>query len=107
MLPRCQWQITHYGQQPHSVDVWKQRSAAPKAQLEVYNIKKEDVTELMDSYFNTCTVVGLRLLYAKCSRLLAEAQPEAAKANVTETLELIPFSAGIIRTHFAVECKFR
>lgn len=49
----------------HPVDLWKQRSAAPKGQLEVYNTKKEDVAELMDSYFNICTVVGLRLLYAK------------------------------------------
>lgn len=58
LLPRCQWQSTHHAQ-------WKQRGAAPKGQLEVYNTKKEDVAELMDSYFNTCTVVGLRLLYAK------------------------------------------
>lgn len=63
--PDVNWQSTPHAQQPHSVDLWKMRNAAPKGQLEVYNTKKEDVAAQMDPYFNVCTVVGLRLLYAK------------------------------------------
>lgn len=62
LCPDVNWQST---QQPHSVELWEQRSVAPKDKLEEYNTKKEDVVALMDSYFNVFTVVSLRLLYAK------------------------------------------
>lgn len=63
--PDVNWQSTHSAQQPHSVELWEQRTVAPKGKLEEYNTKKEDVVALMDSYFNVFTVVSLRLLYAK------------------------------------------
>lgn len=107
MLPRCQM-VKH----PPCPAVPPSRSVeteecCSKGQTGSVKYKDRGCSRTNGLLFQCLSCGRLEAAYAKWSRLLAEAQTEAAEGNITEALEPWPFSSGIIRTHFVIECKFR